>query len=120
MKKLSKHFALIVVMATLRLSAVADQTWLGGTDNQWTNTANWSGNALPGSGDWVIYNNLSAANLSNWLGGDFTVGSIVVSNPPAPVSINSDVNTLTINAGTGVGINLASAPSRWRYLPMWH
>ncbi|MDR3458278.1 MAG: autotransporter-associated beta strand repeat-containing protein [Verrucomicrobiae bacterium] len=109
MKNLLKYLLVIVALVTLSRPALADQTWLGGTDNNWTTPANWSGNALPTSGDWVFYNNLSTSSLSNWLGADFTVGNIIVSNPPAPVSINSDVNTLTLLAGTGVGINLANA-----------
>lgn len=97
------------VAALACLPALADQTWLGTTDNQWTTQANWSGNALPGVGDWVIFNNLSTTNLSTELGQDFTVGTVMVSNPPGPVIIDSPANTLTLAAGTGIGINMTNA-----------
>ena len=109
MKNPRQHSVILATAVLFSLSVRADQTWVGASDNQWTTTANWSGNALPSAGDWVIYNNLSTANLSNWLSASFTIGSLIVSNPAGPVSINSDVYSLTLNAGTGVGINMTNA-----------
>ena len=109
MKNPLTHSVILAATVLLSQAVQADQTWLGTGDNQWTNTANWNGNALPGSGDWVIYNNLSTANLSNWLGANFTVGSLIISNPAGPVSLNSDVFALTLAAGTGMGINMTNA-----------
>src|ERR1035441_9992086 len=95
---LTQRLAVVVALATLNLSVRADQTWTGGTDNQWTTTGNWSGNALPLGADNVIYNNLSTANLSNWLSQAFAIKGLVVSNVPGPVSINS-TSTLTVTNG---------------------
>ena len=53
---LAKRLAVVLALATLSLSVLADETWKGATDNQWTTTANWSGSAIPGSTDFVIYN----------------------------------------------------------------
>jgi autotransporter-associated beta strand protein len=95
------------LFAALHLASSAlasDQTWKGTSDNQWTTSGDWSGNALPGTGDAVIYNNLSTGNLSNWLGQDFAIKGIVFSNVPAPVSISS-ANTLTLTNG----INMSNA-----------
>src|ERR1035437_345792 len=102
---LSKRLAVVIALATLSLPArAADQTWTGGSDNQWTTTGNWSGSALPGATDTVTYNNFSTANLSNWLSLPFAIKGLVVSNVPGPVSINS-ASTLTFTNG----INMANA-----------
>src|ERR1035438_3111962 len=104
LESLVKRFVVVIALAALNLSALADQTWTGGTDNQWTMTGNWSGNALPLGADNVIYNNLSTANLSNWLSQAFAIKGLVVSNVPGPVSINS-TSTLTVTNG----INMTNA-----------
>ena len=104
LESLVKRFVVVITLATLNLSALADQTWTGGTDNQWTTTGNWSGNALPLGADNVIYNNLFTANLSNWLSQAFAIKGLVVSNVPGPVSINS-TSTLTVTNG----INMTNA-----------
>jgi fibronectin-binding autotransporter adhesin len=99
------HVLALALLALPSLSVVAaDQTWNGGTDTQWTTTANWSGNALPGAADAVIYNNLSVGQLSNWLSQAFSIKGLVVSNVPGPVSINS-TSTLTFTNG----INMSQA-----------
>src|ERR1035441_4904363 len=98
LESLAKRFAVVIALATLNLSALADQTWTGGTDNQWTTTGNWSSNASPVGADTVIYNNLSTADLSNWLSQAFAIKGLVVSNVPGPVSINS-TSTLTVTNG---------------------
>jgi autotransporter-associated beta strand protein len=100
----AKRLAVVITLTTLNLSVLADQTWLGGSDNQWTTTANWNGAALPGASDQVVYCNLSTANLSNWLSQAFTIKGFTVSNVPGPVSINS-ASTLTVPNG----INMTNA-----------
>ncbi|PWU18931.1 MAG: hypothetical protein C5B50_07895 [Verrucomicrobia bacterium] len=87
-KTLLLKICLRIACALLPFTSLADQTWLGTVDNQWTNPANWSGNALPGTNDLVIYNALSTSNLSNYLSRPFSVAGIFVSNPPGPVFIN--------------------------------
>jgi autotransporter-associated beta strand protein len=87
------------------LSSFADQTWKGTSDNLWNTTGNWSGGAIPGSTDIVIYNSNSTANLSNQLTTVFSIKGIAFTNPAGPVSINS-ANTLTTGAS---GINMTNA-----------
>src|SRR5579885_2526196 len=86
-----KRVSINLLLLCLTQSVLADQTWKGVTDNQWTTTGNWSGNALPGSTDLVIYNTTSTANLSNSLSQIFSIKGIVFSNAPGAVSINSSV-----------------------------
>jgi autotransporter-associated beta strand protein len=88
----------------LSLSALADQTWKGTSDNLWSTTLNWSGGAAPLSTDNVVYNGTSTANLSNWLGSTYTIAGILFTNPAGPVSISG--SALTINGG---GINMSNA-----------
>ena len=116
LESLARRFTVVIALAALSLSTVAaDQTWNGGANNQWTTTANWSGNALPGGTDAVIYNNLSTGHLSNWLAQAFSIKDLVVSNVPGPVSINSSANTLTLtpsflnSSNPPVAINLSNA-----------
>ena len=88
------HCLLVAAAMAASLSALADQTWKGTSNNQWNVGGNWSG-GLPGPGDAVIYNNLSTLNLNGILGQDFTVRELVLSNVPGPVAIGG-LNTLTL------------------------
>lgn len=99
-----KSLALSLILFCLAQPVLADQTWKGTTDNQWTTPGNWSGGALPGLTDLVIYNNTSTANLSNWLSQGFSIKGILFSNVPGSVSINSG-NVLTNGAS---GINMTN------------
>lgn len=110
---LSKQLVLLAALPILALSALADQTWKGTTDNQWNVGGNWSG-GVPGSSDVVIYNNLSTANLSNWLGQPFGIAGILVSNVPTAVSINdtdpiNDPLTITPISPATNGIDMTKA-----------
>ncbi|HVM51511.1 MAG TPA: HYR domain-containing protein [Candidatus Acidoferrum sp.] len=98
------RLAAVITAAALNFTALADQTWKGTTDNLWSTTGNWSGNAQPGSSDIVIYNNFSTANLSNWLSSAYSIKGIEFSNVPSPASISG--STLTVAGG---GINLSNA-----------
>ena len=105
----SKGLLLLAALPLLALPGLADQTWKGTTDNLWTTPGNWSG-GVPGPSDFAIYNNLSTVRLSNWLGQDFTIEGILVSNVPGPVSLNSSANTLTLTPpNPPVGINMSNA-----------
>ncbi len=109
----SKHLLVLTAAAAFSLSALADQTWKGPINNLWNVGGNWSGNAIPGTGEAAVFNNLSTANRSTSLGQDFSIGSIVVSNVPGAVSI-SGANTLTLtppvlNANLPIGINMSNA-----------
>src|ERR1039457_182997 len=101
----AKRFAVVITLATLNLSVLADQTWKGTSDNLWPSTGNWSGSAIPGSTDLVIYNASSTGNLSNWLSQAFSIKGISFTNPASPVSLNNSGITLTL--GTS-GINMTN------------
>ena len=62
-----KYLFLIAIFFALffisRNASAATRTWDGeGTTNNWSEAANWSSNAVPGSGDDVIFNNTSLKN----------------------------------------------------------
>ena len=108
-----KQLVLLAALPILALPVLADQAWKGTTDNLWTTPGNWSG-GVPGSGDVVIYNNLSTANLSNWLGQPFGISGILVSNVPAAFSINdtdpiTDPLTITPISPATNGIDMTKA-----------
>jgi trimeric autotransporter adhesin len=105
---LQKRLAVLIALASLNLAAVADQTWKGTTDNLWTNTSNWSGSAIPGSTDLVIYNGTSTGNLSNWLSQAFSIKGILFTNPAGPVSINS--SSPFTNGASGIAMTNATQP----------
>lgn len=98
--------AAIVVCASLcaAASASADQTWTGATDALWTTAANWN-TTTPGSGDVVIFNASSTANLATTLGADFSVLGLSVVDPAAAVSVATG-NTLTLGSS---GIDMSTA-----------
>jgi len=92
-------------------------TWTGGTSASWAVSSNWNSTAANFSvnqrGNYAVtFNNQSATNLATVLNfannpaisNGFTVYSLVVSNPPGPISIGA-TNTLVI----GNGIDLSGA-----------
>jgi fibronectin-binding autotransporter adhesin len=101
----------LLTFSTANLSALADQTWTGASDNQWSNVGNWSGGAVPGPADVVIYNGSSTANLSNWLAGPFGIQGLVFGNVPANITPSGGAiiagSTLT-NGASGIDMSLAS------------
>src|ERR1035438_1844592 len=94
-----KQIVLLGALSILALPALADQTWTGAANNQWNSAANWSGTALPGASDAVIYNSFSLLNLGGVLGEDFAIQGILVSNAPTAVAIGG-ANTLTLTPTT--------------------
>ncbi len=108
--------AVLLALGGSLVSTLADRNWTGAENNQWTTSANWSGGALPGSGDIVYYNASSAANLSNWLTSAFTIKGLAYSNAPTSVMPPNGIaigasgtgTTLTIGGG-GIDVSLASS-----------
>ena len=74
------------------------------TNALWTEATNWS-TAVPGSGDLVIFDANSAANLATTLNGDFSVLGVRVADPVGTVSVAAG-NTLTIGAS---GVDMSAA-----------
>ncbi|HWI56957.1 MAG TPA: autotransporter-associated beta strand repeat-containing protein, partial [Bacillota bacterium] len=119
----------LAAFCALGLSVLAaDQTWKGTSNNQWSTAANWSGSAVPGAADAVIYNSSSTANLSNWLSAAVSIKSLVLSNlnanvtPSGGVYIGGSALTLTngidlsqavTNLNIGTTLALGSSPQTW-------
>lgn len=85
--------ALMAFILSAFSASAATCTWVGGSNGAWGNAANWSGNAVPGSSDDVVFNNGSAANMPE-LYFSTTVNSITMSAGTFTMS----GNTLTVNA----------------------
>ena len=115
MKKNILQFKKIALLALALSSGLvsADQTWKGTTSTLWATTGNWSGNAVPGTGDLAIYSLSSTANLSNYLSASYSIKGILVSNVTTAagvggVSLNSTNSGVALTLGAG-GIDMTSA-----------
>ncbi len=102
-------------------------TWTGATDGNWATTTNWVGDALPGTGDTVVFDSNSAANLAINLGANREVRGLSVANPAGPVTLSNNGLTLR-DAGIAMGaatqdltvnstITLFSAPHAFDVAP---
>ena len=89
----------------LQLVVGSPDVWTGASDNSWVTAGNWTTVAVPSPGDSVLFDNLSAANLSTVLNQDFYLAGVTVINPSGPVTIGG-ANTLGVSGG---GLNLQSA-----------
>ena len=85
-------FALTAFILSAFSASAATCTWVGGTNGAWGTASNWSGNAVPGSSDDVVFNNGSASNMPE-LYFSTTVNSITMSAGTFTMS----GNTLTVN-----------------------
>ena len=56
-------FASLLVVAALTSGAQGDVTWTGAVDNDWFNTGNWEGGALPTADDKALIGTTSPAPL---------------------------------------------------------
>ncbi|MFD0895025.1 autotransporter-associated beta strand repeat-containing protein [Luteolibacter ambystomatis] len=88
------------------LPASAD-TWTGTTSTAWNVDTNWQDGTQPASGEAIVFDSSSTANLATTLGAAFSVSGISVVSPTATVSIaNGTGGSLTLGAG---GIDLSAA-----------
>lgn len=56
--------SILFAAAIAATCSAATRTWTGaGGDNEWTNTLNWTGAAVPGSGDTAVFENAGVLNL---------------------------------------------------------
>lgn len=96
----------------LALAATAfGQTWSGGgADNKWTTADNWVGGVAPEPGSAVLFNGSSGLQLSNSLGGAFSIQSLGFSPAQtAPVTISTVVaEPLTFAPGTILDVQAGS------------
>ncbi len=77
--------------------APRETTWLGTIDNDWSNTGNWSGNALPTGIDNIIISSTSENPILNTSFTLSEVGTIAI-NSSAILTVNEGV--ILTNAGT--------------------
>ena len=77
------------------------------SDALWSNTGNWSGGAIPGTGDIAIFDALSSSltNNATSLNQTFTIKGLKIVDPATAVSIATG-NTLTLDAS---GIDMSTA-----------
>ncbi|MFD0895026.1 autotransporter-associated beta strand repeat-containing protein [Luteolibacter ambystomatis] len=100
-----KPFSLFTSLILLSLSAHAD-VWIGGTAS-WNTDANWQDGTKPTSGDGVIFNSSSTANLSTTLDAAFSITGLTLASPTGAVTIaNGTSGSLTIGSG---GIDMSAA-----------
>jgi autotransporter-associated beta strand protein len=109
--RLSVNFSPTTTVASrpllqITVAVTTTPTWTGGGGNtSWTTAGNWLSNTVPTTGDAIIFNAASSANLNTVLNQNFSVSGLSVTNPSGPVSIGG-ANTLTNGAG---GIDLSAA-----------
>ena len=85
---------------SVRDLGVSTKTWVGASSTFWGAFGNWNPNAVPVTGDSVLFNNSSTANLATLLDASYSLVTLTLSNTAAPISIGpSSGNTLTIKGG---------------------
>jgi autotransporter-associated beta strand protein len=120
--------ALLAVAATGGREASA-QTWAGvGGNNLWITAANWSSGAAPSSGAEIVFDGSSALQLSNVMGGPFTVKSLsftsaqtqpvtISTGTEQPLSFNTSGTILNVQSGshtfTGTNSGGTGTPQCW-------
>ncbi len=83
--------------------------WTGAADGKWGNAANWSSGSAPGSGQNVVFNNNTQANII--LDGNQHVASITFDAAPTG-SFTFSGDTLTLDAGGSITVTNAVANSQ--------
>ena len=102
-----KYFVIILTICALYISSsafAADITWDhgGGTDTDWTNPLNWSGDVLPTSADQVTITGVYTVTVSSNVG---VINKLVVqtSAAGAPTLVITSGGTLTVSNSTTTG-----------------
>jgi len=126
-----KFFAIVaaVLIATTSGRESTAQTWSGaGGNNLWITGSNWSSGAAPTSGAEVVFDGSSALQLSNVMGGPFTVKSLtftsaqtqpvaIATGTAQPLTFNTSGTILNVQSGshTFTGTNSAGTgtPQCW-------
>jgi autotransporter-associated beta strand protein len=83
--------------------------WTGAANNKWSNAANWSSGSTPGSGQNIIFNNNTSANIN--LDGNQHIANITFDTASAG-SFTLNNNTLTLDAGGSIAVTSAVTTSQ--------
>lgn len=97
-------FLAALLLGGLAARAPAQDTWTGASGPLWTTDNNWFLFAVPAPGADVVFDANAVGNYATVLGADFALNSLTLADPPAAVSVSS--NLLTLGAG---GVNMAAA-----------
>lgn len=106
MKNIAGNITMIAVilLTAVGLAEADDYSWVGGSDNQYSNSANWSPNGDPVGGDTAIFNSGSVNHLSGIdLVGKTYMGSLQLTDTASDVVLTN---------GTGIrvfDVNMSSA-----------
>jgi fibronectin-binding autotransporter adhesin len=79
-----------------------NKVWLGSSSTSWGTAGNWSPSGAPISGQSVVFNTSSTANLSTVPDQSYTLGSVFLTNAPGAVSIGSSGYNLNVSSGINV------------------
>ena len=86
-------------------ATAANISWTGATDAVWSTGGDWVGGVTPTSGDVVVFDAGSVANLNTTLGTNFSIQGLKITTPGGLITIGGG-NTLTLGAG---GIDMSAA-----------
>jgi hypothetical protein len=87
-----------VLLLSIGSTAQATRTWVSGNNSTWSNTANWSGGALPGTTETAqISNGTAALDVSE------TIGQLLMGYA------STDVTVLNITNGSNLTVSKSSA-----------
>ena len=94
----------VLMVGGLSPRVPAQDTWTGASGPLWTTDGNWFLFAAPLPGADVALDANTVGNFATVLGVDYSLNSLTLADPPAAMSISS--NLLTLGAG---GVNMAAA-----------
>lgn len=114
---------ILAVIATATVDSATAQTWTGGgANNLWITGGNWSGSVAPSAGADVVFDGSSSSQLSNVLGGPFTLKSLtftssqtqsvaITTGTEQPLTFNTAGTILNVQSGshTFTGTNTAGS-----------
>ncbi len=125
----SLRACLLAVLASVAAGEATAQTWTGaGGNNLWITNANWSGSSTPTTGAEIVFDGSSSAQLSNVMGGPFTVKSLtfttgqtqsvtITTGTEQPLSFNTSGTIVNVQSGshtfTGTNSGGTGTPQCW-------
>jgi hypothetical protein len=98
MRKVTGVLMVVTLLLAFGPSANATRTWVSGNVGNWTDTANWSGGALPTTSETA-----QIQNGNSTLNANVTIGQLLMGYA------STDVAVLNVNTGSNLTISKASA-----------